>query len=299
LHGFAGVFWNPPSQVLLYDIVGADKLHSAVRLSATGRWLGLLLGPGVGAGILLLFGAKLGIALNALIYLPMMIWLWRAPYGPKFRSEKSVPPRAVRSFADVRRVLKEIARNRTIVAMSLLAGGASLFVGNAYHPQMPGFAQDLGHGHADMTYSFLLAADAAGALAAGILFESRNWLKSNERNAILLAMGWCVAMAGFAMTRSYWAALLLLFAAGFLELSFNAMAQTLVQISAPVHLRGAVVGLFHMFALGFRAFSGISVGLMGSLIGIHWSLALSAMALFAASMGLFGFITRAAPLRRD
>ena len=79
LHGFAGVFWNPPAQVLLYDIVGADKLHSAVRLSATGRWLGLLLGPGIGAGILLLFGPKLGIALNALIYLPMMLWLYVRP----------------------------------------------------------------------------------------------------------------------------------------------------------------------------------------------------------------------------
>ena len=298
LHGFAGVFWNPPAQVLLYDIVGADKLHSAVRLSATGRWLGLLLGPGIGAGILLLFGPKLGIALNALIYLPMMLWLWRAPYGPKFRKEKFVPPRPVRNFTDVRRVLAEISRNRTIVAMSLLAGGASLFVGNAYHAQMPGFALDLGHGRADMTYGFLLAADAAGALIAGILLESRSWLKSSERTAIALAIGWCLVMVGFALTRSYAVALCLLFVAGFFELSFNAMAQSLVQVSAPAHLRGAVVGVFHTFALGFRAFSGVSVGLLGVMVGIHWSLALSAMALLAATVGLLGFVTRA-PVRRS
>jgi hypothetical protein len=64
----------------------------------------------------------------------------------------------------------------------------------------------------------------------------------------------------------------------FLELSFNAMAQSLVQINAPADMRGRVIGLFNMASLGLRAFSGISVGLLRSLIGIHWSLALSALA---------------------
>ena len=72
-----------------------------------------------------------------------------------------------------------------------------------------------------------------------------------------------------------------LFAAGFLELSFNAMAQSLVQLDAPPDKRGRVIGLFNMSSLGLRAFSGISVGLLGSLIGVHWSLALSALATMA------------------
>ena len=35
IHGFAGVFWNPAGQLLLYDIVGPSQLQSAVRLNAT------------------------------------------------------------------------------------------------------------------------------------------------------------------------------------------------------------------------------------------------------------------------
>ena len=46
-----------------------------------------------------------------------------------------------------------------------------------------------------------------------------------------------------------------------------------------------------MFSLGFRAFSGLSIGLLGSMIGIHWSLALSAMALTTVILGLLGFIS--------
>ena len=53
IHGFAGVFWHPSAQLLIHDIVGTANLQSAVRLSATARYLGLLLGPAVGGGFLL------------------------------------------------------------------------------------------------------------------------------------------------------------------------------------------------------------------------------------------------------
>jgi len=93
-------------------------------------------------------------------------------------------------------------------------------------------------------------------------------------------------LATFSLANSYVLALGFLFAAGFLELSFNAMAQSLVQIDAPPDKRGRVIGLFNMASLGLRAFSGISVGLLGSLIGVHWSLALSALATLAIASAL-------------
>jgi hypothetical protein len=193
----------------------------------------------------------------------------------------------VRSFAEAVAVARAIASDRTIVSMTLLVGGASLLVGNAYQAQMPEFAHYLGHGDADYSYSMLLAADAAGALAAGLVLEGRNLLQANPRSAFALAMLWCVAIGGFAVSTSYALALALLFAAGFLELSFNAMAQTLVQIRAPEQLRGRVIGLFAMSSLGLRAVSGITVGLGGALLGIHWSLALSAAALLVLTTTLF------------
>ena len=58
-----------------------------------------------------------------------------------------------------------------------------------------------------------------------------------------------------------------LFVAGFVELSFSAMAQTLVQLSAPAEIRGRVIGLFTMASLGLRSFSGITIGLVGGLVG--------------------------------
>jgi MFS family permease len=170
----------------------------------------------------------------------------------------------------------------------------SLFVGNGYQPQMPEFAHDLGHGDPDLSYSMLLAADAAGALFAGVLLESRGLLQARPRTACVLAMLWCLAIGGFAASSSYPLALALLFGVGFLELSFNAMAQTLVQLRAPAPIRGRVIGLYLLSGLGMRAFSGVTIGFVGGLIGIHWSLALSALVLLAVIAALLAFTLRRA-----
>ena len=279
LHGLAGVFWNPPAQVLLHDVVGSKDLQSAVRISATGRWLGVFVGPAVGAGLLLLFGPVWGLVVNALIYLPMVLWLWRAPYGPKFRTASGAPARAVRGFGDIVATIREIRGLPIIAAMVLLAGGASFFIGSAYQAQMPAFAHDLGHGHMDFTYSALLAADAAGALLAGLLLESRGLLPPAPRTAFRLAAVWCAAITGFALAPWLPLAMALLFVAGFTELAFSSMAQTLVQIHAPAGSRGRIIGVYNMSALGMRAFSGVMVGLVGGVLGVHASLSLAAVAM--------------------
>ena len=133
----------------------------------------------------------------------------------------------------------------------------------------------------------LLAADAAGALLAGVLLEGGESAAAASR-APRSSWRCCGAwrLTGFALSSTYPLALILLFAAGFFELSFNSMAQTLVQLNAPLDMRGRVIGLFNMASLGLRAFSGVSVGLVGSLIGVHWSLALSALAMLATAVAL-------------
>src|SRR4029077_7248518 len=208
IHGCAGVLWQTPNQMLLYDIVGPKDLESAVRLNAMARYLGVLIGPAVGGAILLLLGPAPGILLNTVFYLPLVLWLVSAPYGPRFRAGAPPPRRAVRGIADIVQTLRDIRQHRVILSMTLLAGFSSLLVGNAYNAQMPGFAHDLGHGDPGVAYSMLLAADAAGAMLAGFVLEGRGLLAANPRTAMILAMLWCGALGGFALASSYPVALL-------------------------------------------------------------------------------------------
>jgi MFS family permease len=286
IHGLAGVIWIPASQVLIHQIVAPEQLPSAVRLNATGRYLGFVVGPALGGALLLGLGPASGIFVNALIYAPLFAWLIRAPYGFAARGWRPPDP-AIGGLADVWSTMQVVARSRILLSMTVLIGAASFFVGNAYQAQMPEFARDLGHGRADFAYRMLLAADAAGGLVGGLLLEARGLLKPRARTAFLLAMIWCCALVGFARTRLYALALGLLFLAGFMELAFNSMAQALVQINAPGEIRGRVIGVFSMSALGLRTFSGLSVGLLGASIGIHNSLALSAASLLVLVAALF------------
>ncbi|MBA2675630.1 MFS transporter [Ramlibacter sp.] len=300
VHGCAGVLWQGASQLLLHDIVPAQALPSAVRLNATARTLGVLVGPAVGGAIMLTLGPRYGLLLNALFFLPAVLWLWRAPYGPRFQGVPAAARRAVRGFADITRTIAEVRSERLLAAMILLAGCASFFVGNSYQAQMPGFAHDLGHGDPGATYSMLLAADAAGALAAALLLESRaGLLPTTPRTAVVMAMLWCLSLGAFAATASYPVALGLLFAAGICELSFSSIAMTLVQMNAPPASRGRVIGLYNMSALGLRAFAGITVGLGGSAFGIHASLIGSAAALLLVLLLLSAWMRRYRPTPRQ
>ncbi len=111
---------------------------------------------------------------------------------------------------------------------------------------MPGFAHDLGTDKAGFGYSALLVANAAGAAVGGILLEGRGLLQARARTAIVLTILWCLVIVGFSAASYYPVARTLLFFAGIFNLAYFSMAQTLVQLLAPSHLRGRLIGLFIM-----------------------------------------------------
>jgi MFS family permease len=288
IHGMAGVLWGPGSQLLIHDIVGTEQLQSAIRLNSTSRQLGILFGPAVGGGLMLLLSSSMGLVVNTLIYLPLTIWLLTVPYTGHGR-EGSAPARRAIRWGDALQVLREVSGNRPIITMIVLGGCVSFFVGTAFQATMPEFAHDLGTEKADFAYSALLGANAAGAVVGGFLLEGRGWLPPSVRTAIISAILWCVVITAFALSYNYYMSLALLFIAGVLNLTFFSMAQTIVQLLAPPQLRGRLIGLFSMASMGLKAFSGVTVGVLGGLIGVHWSLAFSAMVLLAITVALFAF----------
>ncbi len=294
IHGIAGVFWTPAEILLIHDIVGGDDLPSAVRLNATARQLGILFGPAVGGAMMLWLGAPAGLLINALIYVPFTVWLMLVPYTGHLR--EGAPARRGLRWRDAFAVLREVAQHRSIVTMIVLGGAASLFVGNAFQASMPEFAHDLGTDKADFAYSALLAANAAGSVFGGFVLDGKQWVPPTVKAAIGCAILWCLTMTVFAFSTSYPLSLALLFIAGALNLAFYSIAQTIVQLEAPMHLRGRLIGLFSMSAFGLRAFSGVTVGVIGGLIGVHWSLALSSLVLLAVTLVLFAFAQERQPI---
>jgi MFS family permease len=296
IHGAAGVIGLPASQLLVYDIVGPERLPSAIRLNATSRYLAILFGPAVGGGLMLALGPGLGLLANIAIYAPFTLYLLVMPYTGHRRDAGG--RRSTRfGLAEIRRLMAQARSDPRLLTMILLGGTTSFLVGNAFQAQMPEYAHHLGADEAGAWYSVLLAANAVGAIIGAVLLESATLMPMTARAAIGCAAVWGVLMGLFPAASSYPAAVTVLVLAGIFNVAFTSMAQTIVQLLAPPHVRGSMVGLFNTSMLGLRAGSGLTVGVLGALIGVQWSLTLSSAAVVATALALLAIEARArAPL---
>jgi predicted MFS family arabinose efflux permease len=130
-----------------------------------------------------------------------------------------------------------------------------------------------------------------------VLLESAPFIRLSARTAIGCAAVWGVLMALFPVTPSYPTAVVILVLAGIFNIAFTSMAQTIIQLLAPPHLRGSMVGLFNTSMLGLRVGSGVTVGVLGAVIGVQWSLTLSASAVVLIALGLLVADLRSQPRR--
>lgn len=277
LHGVAGALWGPAEQLMLHDFVGPDELPSAVRLNATAKSLGILLGPVVGSVLLLGLGPTRGIFANVAIYLPLTVFLFRTRFTGHLRDD--VVGRARLSVAEAVRTLRRVGSDHVLVSMIVLAGLGSFFVGASLQSAMPVFAGELGTGGSGRAYGVLLFATGAGGVLGGLVLETTGRTRPSVRAAVLATAVYGSAILAFALTSSYLLAVALLLVAGMANLASMSISQTVVQLRALPEQRGRVIGVYTMSASGLRAGSGLTVGLLGGVVGLRTSLAFSATAL--------------------
>ncbi|GIJ48174.1 MFS transporter [Virgisporangium aliadipatigenens] len=274
LHGCAGALWGPGEQLMLHDFVGNEDLPSAVRLNATFRSIGVLFGPVIGSALLLGLGPTAGIAVNVLFYLPLTLFLFRTRFTGHTRHGGPNPTRL--GVLGALRVLRDVAGDRVLMTMIVLAGLGSFFVGASMQSAMPEFAGDYGSGAA---YGVLLLANGAGGVVGGLLLEVFDRIRPTVRAAIVSTVLYGLSTVAFALTRNIWLAVLLLLVGGTAAMASMTISQTVVQLRAEPSQRGRVLGVYGMSAGGLRFGSGFTVGLLGAAVGLRQSLALSAVAL--------------------
>jgi len=277
IHGLAGALWGPAEQLMLHDFVGNKELPSAVRMNATAKSLGVLLGPVIGSVLLLGLGPTAGIFTNVLIYLPLTVFLARTRFTGHTRDENVTRVRL--SAVQAVKALREVASDPTLISMITLAGLGSFFVGVALQSVMPIFAADFGTGTGGTAYGVLLFANGVGGVIGGLLLEVTGRITPTLRAAVIATFILGISTLGFAVTNSYLLAVLLLVIGGIANLAAMSIGQTVVQMMAPPDKRGRIIGLYGMSANGLRFGSGITVGFLGGLIGVHWSLGLSSAVL--------------------
>jgi MFS family permease len=292
LHGMAGSLWAPPEQLLLEDFVGLPDLPSAIRLNSTARSLGILCGPVVGSVLLLGLGPVHGIWVNIGFYVPLTILMARTRFTGHSRGGITAPAR-VGVLAAVR-VFREVARDRVLAAMIILAGLGSFFVGSAMQTSMPSIASTTTGISSGTAYGVLLFANGLGGVLGGLLLEGTGWIKLSVRAALWSTLVYGASTVFFAFSHDYLIAAPLLVIGGIANLAALSITQTVVQLRAPREKKGQVIGVYGVGANGMRIGSGITVGFLGAALGLRPALGLSSAALCACVAALAVYLAVAA-----
>jgi len=233
----------PSRQQLTYRMVGRETLPNAIALNSSLFNASRIFGPSM-AGVMLGFvGVGACFLVNAISFLAVLISLLAMRTRDFFPVEQFERPRIL---AGTREGIAYVRRQPRMLAVLGLTVALSTFCFN-FNVTLPVLAKLTLHGQGTV-YGFLSAVFGAGALAGALLAASR--ARASTRVMISGALVFTVAELLLGPAHNVYAAgaLLFLVGAGFTAWSANSNAS--MQLAAPDHLRGRIIGLY------FYAFNG-------------------------------------------
>ena len=251
LAGLVQVLDAPARQQLTYRMVGRRELQNAIALNSSVFNASRIYGPAVAGVLIAAFGAGICFAINAVSFLAVLAGLLMMRPQEFYPVKPSERPRMM---AGVREGLAFALRSRQVLLVLLLVLVISTFCLN-FNVLLPVLAKktlDAG----PRTFGALSASFGAGALFGGLLAAAQ--ARARTSLMILGAAGFGASQLLIAPDTTVWLACLLLVLAGISFTTWSSNANSIVQLSAPDHLRGRIVGLY------FFAFAG--TGSVGGLV---------------------------------
>ena len=173
---------------------------------------------------------------------------------------------------DVFTVVRKLPRYPSILIVMIVQGATGLFIGAALLPLFPEFGNLLGLDDSGLGYGLLIVSMAAGAVIGGISLEAIGRIRTGVGLAVGAAIVYAACLLIFAVSREYLISLPMLLLAGFALIWSESSGQTVVQLDAPADERGRFVGASSVTGFGFRAGSGVLVGILGGIVGVSGAL---------------------------
>ncbi|MYF83540.1 MAG: MFS transporter [Acidimicrobiia bacterium] len=282
MFGFAIVFGVglafaiPLNQTAVANSVPPEDLRSAVSINSIGLNLARIGGPALAGPILALWGpggtfALWGAAALAGAVAISMITL--RPYQPEQDT--------LGVFGRMRQGIEYVRERPTIMKALAMAAMVTVF-GTSYMAVLPVVAYDtLGGG--DQTFTVLIMLIGLGAML-GAFAAGSGRLRLNMSTITWGAVAFGVVEGLFGLTRTVWAAGVLVTVAGGLNFFLLTCLTTLVQTLATESKRGRVLSLFVLAWGGLFPFGTLMLGALGEAITTPYALAAFGLVLVVYSL---------------
>lgn len=249
--GSGMALFGPAWQASVSEQVPAETLPSAVALNGISYNIARSFGPAVGGIVVATAGAVAAFAVNAVLYLPLMVvlFLWNRSHEPS-RLPRERLNRAIVSGV---RYIANSPSIRIVLLRTLVTG----LIGGSISALMPLVARDLLHGGAQ-TYGIMLGAFGVGAVIGALNIAEVRKRMSGEAAVRACAISLAGAIASVALsTNAVLTAAALVLAGGVWMLAV-ALFNIGVQLSAPRWVAGRSLAAFQASIAG-----GIAVGSWG------------------------------------
>jgi len=268
LGGITLAFDAPGRQSLTYQMVGPRSLPNAVALNA-GLFNGSrVIGPAIAGVVIAVSGTGICFVINAFSFLAVLVALSRLR-GEELHHVERDP--SARIIEGMRRALGFVRRDPQLRVVFGVVAVVST-VGFNFHVLVPLLAADTLHVGPE-GFGLLSAAFGLGALVGALVtatFREASW-----RLFATGATGFGVLALALAPVHDAVPAGVLLFAVGISFTLFTANANALVQLGAPDHLRGRMIGLYLFAFVGLAPVGGLLTGWLADLGGTELAFAVA------------------------
>ena len=257
----------PSRRSLIYDLVGSERIVSAMSLETINTTIGRFAGPFMAGLLIELTGFKGPYIFLMVVYVIALVLIMVLETRGPVRVKPSYS-----FWSTVSRGFKYSLNNsviRSVLIITLIMNAMAFSVESLF----PVVARDhLGVG-AGLT-GILISAQAIGSLAAATVIASLAVVRYHGR-IFCLGLGLqLLSLLFFAMSPWYPLSFLMLLLAGLGAAGYSTMQSTIILISAEPEMRGTALGMLGQ-CIGVAAVGGLAVGIVANFFSAQAAVAMS------------------------
>jgi MFS family permease len=269
--GIAQSIDMPARQSMMVELVGKEDLMNAIALNSTIFNAARIIGPAVAGIVMATIGAGAAFFINGISFIAVIYGLLKIDAADKPVNKS--PGKSLTS--DALEGLKYIFKTPILYFTLLLAMILCVFSQN-FNTMIPALAKNVLQ-QKEMGYGFLMSAMGIGAVVAALSLAIKG--KGKPKYWVFLLGGGImsvfVLLIGFQY--NYILSSVLLAVAGWGMITFNASANSIVQVNSPDMMRGRIMSAYAFVTGGMTPIGSLYAGYTAQKLGTSFAFRLSGM----------------------
>jgi MFS family permease len=293
LGGTAAVFDGPGRHSLTSQLVGRDELPNAIALNVSLFNASRLLGPALAGAVIATVDVAWCFAINSVSFLAVFVALALMRTDELFPlARKEERPTLIRG---VRELFRYVADAGGVRAVLILTAALSA-VGINFHVLVPLLAAD-DASVGPSAFGLLAASFGAGAMIGALL--SATIARASWTTIVVATAGFSASILALATADRPTLAAALLFTTGAFFTLESSNSQSILQLTAPDHIRGRVLSLYLLAFGGFAPIGGLVAGWLAERGGVELAFTVAGVTGLLAAAAMLASRTVPRPLAAD